>query len=58
MVGVSVSSWSKLISVNTGTLNEGVSSMPGMLFNSMSKSLGRGRASLVSDWMWDWFVSA
>ena len=41
-------SWSKLISVNTGTLNDVVSSMPGMLSISISKSLGSGNVSFIS----------
>lgn len=48
MVAVSVFSWSKLMSVNTGILNDGVSSMPGMLSSSMSKSLGSGNMSFAS----------
>ena len=48
MVAVSVFSWSKLMSVNTGILNDGVSSMPGMLSSSMSKSLGNGNVSFTS----------
>ena len=48
MVAVSVFSWSKLMSVNTGILNDGVSSMPGMLSSSMSKSLGNGNMSFAS----------